>query len=1223
MLTPFTAHVDAARFEVVRRLGAGGIGIVYEAFDHERKCRVALKTARVATPETLNLLRREFERMSGLSHPHLVRLFDYGASEDQCFFTMELVEGLSFVEYARPAGHVDEPRLRNSLKQLADGLIALHQADHKHRDIKPSNVMVTDAGRVVVLDFGLVTDMNAAEVSAELEPRVLGTAAYMAPEQASSDWVGPSADWYAVGAMLYEALTGNLPFSGAGPDVLAYKLRFEPPPPHAICAEVPEDLESLCVDLLRIDPDLRPSAQEIIARLQGPQASSTSNPVPGNATTANGFVGRREQRHVLEAAFQELQTSNSPVTVLIEGESGIGKTALAAQFAQDLHRRQINPLFLKGGYYQEEASPYRAIHGIFDDISRFMARLPDETVERLLPPSAPLLCDVFPMMRRVRTIVDGPATTTRHEVDPQEQRSRLFAAVRELFLRLSGEHPTVVVLDDLQWADADSLALISELVRPPDAPRFLLVAITRTMDAEAVVGSPQVAFCATVHHRIRLGRLSADDSCTLAQKLAHGLDGLDGLSAESVENIAAEAEGHPLFIQELVRYTESHGDPSTSPLRFDDVLRARIEQVSQGARTVLELVAVAGRPVSERAVCHAASMKQAQFRYHLGELRKALLIDTTDTSGNQRMRVYHSRLRETLVEGLTPEALRRAHLELALALETLPNENPEHLATHWREANDVDRAVKYLDKAASKAETQLAFDHAAELYRQALALAHGEDGSRHRFRLKVARALAKAGRGADAAEMYLLAAQTAPDADALEFRRNAAFQLLTSGHIEKGLEQMQTTLAAVGIPYPSSPLRALLSALLRRLLVRLRGLDFRDETMVQAHADELKRIDICAAAALGLSLVDNIRGADFNSRTLLMAMRVGEPLRLLRAMCYELAFVASTGSAGWARANALMPSVDALAGRVASAEAQGWTLMARGTLQYFSGNFQQAAPYLADGERVFRDECAGMIWELDTVRFFRIVNLYFLGHLAELARLVPQHVAEACDRGNLYCATNLQLGAPHLAWLIRDDLPTARGIAAAAARAWTAQGFHLQHWYALEAETRLDLYAGRPRRALDRILTQWPALNRSMVLRVQVVRVSALQLRASACIATAEIEPAERARLLRQAARDVKQLFAQKVRWSEGIGLLLHGSIGACRGDTDEAILKLGKAIEVFGALHMSGYEATCQHQLGRLLGGDEGRRLLEQAKNWMARESIRDPERWTATLAPGFHPRN
>jgi serine/threonine protein kinase len=178
------------------------------------------------------------------------------------------------------------------LRQLAEGLWALHRAGKLHRDIKPSNVLVTHEGRVVIMDFGLATELTRGD---SMEGQLIGTAGYMAPEQAAGLQTAEASDWYSVGVMLFEALTGRLPFVGRAIDVLMDKQRFEPAPPRELLTDVPEDLDALCVELLRRDPAARPPGAEVVRRLGGGAAEGAAEAVSSSQAGEAPFVGREAQ----------------------------------------------------------------------------------------------------------------------------------------------------------------------------------------------------------------------------------------------------------------------------------------------------------------------------------------------------------------------------------------------------------------------------------------------------------------------------------------------------------------------------------------------------------------------------------------------------------------------------------------------------------------------------------------------------------------------------------------------------------------------------------------------------------------------------------------------------------------------------------------------------------------------------------------------------------------
>jgi serine/threonine protein kinase len=1246
--TALEDFVGTERFQIVRRLGKGGMGVVYEAIDLERNERCALKTLRRLSANAVLRFKNEFRALQDIDHKNLVRLGELFEDAGQWFFTMELVLGTSFLAYVRPDGGegpsvpqlsvnedeeptlqhesgdaaetapqrrrpsrgYDEPKLRSALAQLASGLHALHMAHKVHRDIKPSNVLVTPEGRVVILDFGLITD--AANKRIWPDDHLVGTVSYMAPEQAAQKPVGPAADWYAVGVVLYQSLTGKLPVRGTTQEVLVLKQAVDPVPPRSI-ADVPEDLDRLCMELLRIDPATRPDGPEVLRRVAADWDGAHSLRPSGTF-----FIGREREISTLRQAFATVRRG-TPVTVLVHGESGVGKSALAQRFTEALRDEQPGAVVLTGRCYERETVPYKAVDGAIDSVSRYLTTLPAATLLKLLPEHAGLVGQVFPVLRRIEPIARSPRPPLE-KLDPVVLRTRLFAGLRDLFVKIARSVPLVLVVDDLQWADADSFALLAEILRGPGAPPMLFVATVRAASKE----EPGYVRVVELFQRIggdvrtiQVGVLPPDDARTLALTLIEGTS-VDTMPAAN--SIAEAAGGHPLFIDELVRQRRVAKDFS-GPIRLDDALFARVSALEPAARAVLSVVALAGTPLLQETAARACDIEFGALSRVLTLLRAQNLVRTSGGRRTDVVEPYHDRVREAVVERLDAPTRIRLHKKLALALEASGHADLEALAVHFHGAGEVDRAASFAARAAEEASAALAFDRAARLYERSLAwrTPEGLEGARLRFRL--GEALANAGRGRAAAQAFLTAAPHMPPAEALDCRRRAAEQLLRSGHIDEALETFREVLAAIDMELPKTPRTALVSLLARIVQVKLRGLDFDERDEKDVPADDLLRIDTCFAVSAGLGLVDTVRGYYFQERCLLLALRAGEPHRIARALAVEASYSSAEGGPARERTSRLLQKAEGLAGKLQHPYALAWATGAGGMVATLEGRWRDGHERCERAEAIFRDQCTGVAWEIGTMRWWSLWSMAYLGKLAELTRRVPERVREAEDRGDLYANVCHSTGLASLVYLCRDEPNEARMRSVDALARWSQRTFHVEHWWAMLGELHIHLYEGDTAAAWRRVESDWPKLEASLLLRTaQLTRLEALHMRSRCALSRGCAAPeAEREDYLRDAERDARRIAKEDEAWSRPLAKLLHAGVAAARGHLDAAHPLLGDAIAGLDAADMALYATAARYRLAQLEGGDGGRAGLAAAEAWLKREGVEDVPRFVQMLAPGW----
>jgi tRNA A-37 threonylcarbamoyl transferase component Bud32 len=1198
-------------YELLRELGRGGMGVVYQARDLKRQRAVALKVMQWVGPDELYRFKQEFRSLADLNHPNLVSLYVLH-HDPQWFFTMELVEGAPFLTHVRgaprggPLASVQIERLRAALVQLAEGVLALHSAGKLHRDIKPGNVLVDRDGRVVVLDFGLAAELDRQGQYLSAHPRLLGTVAYMAPEQAACKAVSPASDWYAVGVMLFEALTGRPPFEGTPMMIMLDKQNIEPPSPADIVPGAPPDLADLCVALLRRNPADRPSGEEVLRRLRAHVGSApAARPAPGLEVP---LVGRERHRAALHDAFAAVKSGRAVVQA-VHGRSGAGKSALLRSFLDEL-AEQEGAVVLAGRCYEQESVPYKALDSLIDALSRYLEGLPALQAVALLPRDILALARVFPRLRRLEVVASYPRRGGDVS-DPQELRRRAVASLRELLGRLGDRQPLVLAIDDLQWGDMDSAAILAELLAPPDPPVLLLIGCYRSED---VGTSPCLAAFARLAALVEERELAVEPLGP-EERRALVLALLGPEAGEVADAIARQSGGYPFFVHELVRYLQSGSTlagGTAGDFTLGEVLWARVGQLPQPARALLEVVAVAGRPVRLDSACRAAEV--AEERPALALLRSGRLLRAAGAAERNEVETYHDRVRETVVAHLEAAVRQRHHRRLAEVLEEGPACDPELLAVHWQGAGERVKAGEHYARAAEQAAEALAFDRAAKLFRLSLELRPVQGAQEQIVRARLGDALAGGGRGAEAAREYQSAAELAErtgDAGAaVELQRRAALQYLSSGRVDAGLAALGAVLGAVGLRLCATPRRAFWSLVWQRLRLRLRGLGYRKRAASEVPAEELKALDICLSAAVGLGMVDPIQGAYFQSRGLLLALRAGEPERLVKALALEACHESIAGNRGRRRTDKLLWAAAELAHEVNLPYPRAMVSLARGVAAALEGDWARGRLLCDEAEGIFRELCTGVMWELGTAHRFALWPLMFMGEVAEIRRRLPGLMKEAQERDDLYGMSNLSLVIRTFVRLAGDEPQRARAELGEVMDLWSQQGYQVQHMNRLYDEAIIDLYQGDGASAWRRVAEQWPLVQRSHLLRVQQVRIFLFHMRGRCALAIGG--PAE-------AQREARALWREKAAWASALAQLLEAGVAAQRGDAKGAQGALGDAVKRCEATGMRLFAAAARRRLGELVGGDEGRLLIEQADEWMRGQQVVSPERTTALLVPGL----
>jgi serine/threonine protein kinase/tetratricopeptide (TPR) repeat protein len=725
---PLIGRTLPGGFVILELIGVGGMGRVYRAEQTNLGRTVAVKIVHPHLAGEENAVARfitEARAASRLNHPNSVAVIDFGKTNDgQLYLVMEYLRGKDLARVAYEDGPLPFRRVVDVLKQTLAALAEAHHLDIIHRDLKPENIIlepVRGGGDFVkVVDFGLAKMQVESEPSITSPGIVCGTPEYMSPEQGRGDPLDPRSDLYAVGVVLYQLLTGRLPFEAETPTQVVLMHLSKPPPDPAVVAPermIPKPIVDITMKSLAKEPGERFQSAEEFAGALGDamgQVEAAAREAGRNRCTKCGTVNDAKQKFcgecgnpLLTAAptLSRMPTEHPPPSqverrpsqeqkeifplpffgrdedigwldehrtraktglwaVRVSGEPGVGKTRLLEEMAQTAKTAGDTVLTIGPDPTWAEVGYYTLRRAVVE-----LAELPND---------GGALGDWSAASAEARSglaQIFGKSDSRAAALSPDQRRFAAAEALRWAILRANGRvggRRIVLAIDDLQAIDGASRNAIGDVIgEPPLAPVLVVAAHAQNFDPKWESAPVRV--------------LAPLQGPAVSRIVANAGTGAPVIS--STRGVV------PLYIEHVIRFMGEHG--TAAPPRLPDLLALRVERLQQAARHLLQAIAVTGDDATEDTVTPLLP-EETDVAAASAALRKAGMI----AQEGDRWRVAHPLLRDIVLATIPAAARRDLHSKAAEVCEML-GAPVEVRAIHQFFAQNAFEALLLLERVSS------------------------------------------------------------------------------------------------------------------------------------------------------------------------------------------------------------------------------------------------------------------------------------------------------------------------------------------------------------------------------------------------------------------------------------------------------------------------------------------------------------------------------------------
>ena len=1208
------------RFEDLKPIGRGGMGVVYSALDKTTSEPVAIKVAKSRGGDSESI-KREFRTLAKIRHPNLVVLKGLHQFNEIVFISMEFIHGERFNTESATGKKKGLPwqqsqlsSLCDRLLQLVDGIDFLHRSGFVHCDIKPSNVLVTDRDRVVVLDLGLAQPLHQRRRQNKCFG---GTSAYMSPEQASGESLLPASDWFAFGVVMFETLFGYRPFQGACVDVLFDKLSGNPnAAPGYEETGVAQSLSNLCIDLLDPTPSERPSVEKIrrcLARFSSQPDFSIEprSPQPH-------FFGREKELSVLETALVDTADASEPTLLLVEGESGIGKTQLIQKFLED-YRCSSEMIVLSGRCYENERIPYKAIDAVIGELATQWRLLESDAV------SAELINSIGVVFNGFSGFANDSKSSEEVSSVPQTAADGLHSILDTFFSR---EKRVIIFIDDIQWADADSGQLLSKMIA---GLPILLICSHRPLEhsnqfLENLTAGFPTADADQNFRRITVSPFNDEDA---QQFLGQSYP---DLSKQLLGKAIGASAGVPMFLTSVAQQfcTSPADQVESNALNWT-------RDLAPNAKRLLEFVCASGYPMPRSIALEAAQISR-DFEACISALSSRRLVTLSQSDGEVMLTPFHDMIRETVYSKLSALEKKATHSSIAATSENKPGVAPDRLAFHFREAGDSAKFCRYSILSGDVAADSQAFDEAVRAYSEAFGNFFGTDDEKKELKQKLASSLAGLGRASDAGDMYFeLAAQG--DGGAAQFLQMAAFQYCFAGRIEEALLGFNRLLKPWGYTTFKSERSVFLRLAMLRTKLRISGFTdslknrlpfFHRRSKVSPDSktpaapiaapsgstssknndpsEAIRMTQLCDLlwdTAIAISAFDYIQAALFVNYSLQVAVSQNDEVRILRATLLWATGESAVGARKEKSIRELFDSTDTDTTRN-NPYLAGAHLKGRGFLACSNGNWEEAIFYFSKAYDHFREHCPDLLEEIGASQLWGLLALQSSGQVKASVARYQELLAIPDNREHRLNISNLLAFCGPFACLSNDRPVEALTSIDEGMKMWPVDRFCLQHIVSEQGRADVNLYRGDYREAFESAEKMWEAFGRSNHGHIECMRILIWECRGRCAVS--RFETADGRIAERIARRSIKKLQREKASWARPMAQRVVACLALKKQNYDTAKIALLAARDGFEQSKMRLFQYTAEAKLCEISGKLETPRF-QVVKDWFDSQEIKNPQ--------------